>query len=184
MLKGTIISCSWDVGKGIFILLKEDTDFIEPQLLWNHIKLEIFVLWRIGIGVLYCLPKFSLKHLFPQRIRQKLRGRPFDSAGIWQFMSSQNIYFKSFRATILIFIQLQNRHFLFKDIAYLNLMDAGLFIYIPRDPGKNINFQVFDGQNIFFKKPPASPPPPIQLFVPNKKGDQFQPFPNSTDCHT
>ena len=24
---------------------------------------------------------------------------------------------------------------LFKDMAYLNLMDAGLFIYFPRDPG-------------------------------------------------
>ena len=26
-------------------------------------------------------------------------------------------------------------------------MDAGLFIYFPRDPGKNIYFQVFDGQD-------------------------------------
>ena len=34
------------------ILLKEETDFIEPQLLWNHTKSEIFVIWRIGI--VYC----------------------------------------------------------------------------------------------------------------------------------
>ena len=58
-------------------------------------------------------------------------------------------------------------------------MDAGLFIYFPRDPGQNIYFQVFDGQDIYFKKLP-----PNQLFVPQQKRDQFQPFPNSTDCHT
>ena len=34
------------------ILLKEETDFIEPQLLWNHAKSEIFVIWRICI--VYC----------------------------------------------------------------------------------------------------------------------------------
>ena len=34
------------------ILLKEENDFIEPQLLWNHTKSEIFVIWRIGI--VYC----------------------------------------------------------------------------------------------------------------------------------
>ena len=34
------------------ILLKEETDFIEPQLLWNHTKSEIFFIWRIGI--VYC----------------------------------------------------------------------------------------------------------------------------------
>ena len=39
-------------------------------------------------------------------------------------------------------------------------MDAGLFIYFPRDPGQNIYFKVFDGQDIYFKKLPASPPPP------------------------
>ena len=27
-------------------------------------------------------------------------------------------------------------------------------------------------------------PPPNQLYVPLQKRDQFQPFPNSTDCHT
>ena len=60
-------------------------------------------------------------------------------------------------------------------------MDAGLFIYY-------IYFKVFDGQYIFFKKTPRRPPPPPnQLFVPlQKKGpvNEFQPFPNSTDCHT
>ena len=49
-------------------------------------------------------------------------------------------------------------------------MDAGLFIYFPRDPGHNIYFKVFD---------PESTVRPL-----TKKGDQFQPFPNSTDCHT
>ena len=34
------------------ILLKKEIDFIEPQLLWNHTKLEIFFIWRIGI--VYC----------------------------------------------------------------------------------------------------------------------------------
>ena len=64
-------------------------------------------------------------------------------------------------------------------------MDAGLFIYFPRDPGQNIYFKVFGGQDIYFKKTASPPPPPPnQLFVPYQKRDQFQPFPNSTDCHT
>ena len=29
-------------------------------------------------------------------------------------------------------------------------MDTGLFIYFPRDPGHNIYFMVFDGQDIYF----------------------------------
>ena len=37
-------------------------------------------------------------------------------------------------------------------------MDAGLFIYIPRDPGQNIYIKVFDGQDIHFKKMPTPPP--------------------------
>ena len=28
-------------------------------------------------------------------------------------------------------------------------MDAGLFIYFPRDPGQNIYFKVFDGQDMY-----------------------------------
>ena len=36
----------------LLVNLKEETDFIEPQLLWNHTKSEIFVIWRIGI--VYC----------------------------------------------------------------------------------------------------------------------------------
>ena len=34
-------------------------------------------------------------------------------------------------------------------------MDAGLFIYFPRDPRQNtsIYFKVFDGQDIYLKKP-------------------------------
>ena len=49
-------------------------------------------------------------------------------------------------------------------------MDAGLFIYFPRDPGQNIYFKVFDGQDIYFKKLYA-PPPPLRInrSSPNKK---------------
>ena len=49
------------------ILLKGETDFIEPQLLWNHTKSERFLIWRIGI--VYYL-NLSLKHFFPHRKRQ------------------------------------------------------------------------------------------------------------------
>ena len=69
---------------------------------------------------------------------------PFDSAGEggdWQFMSSQNLL----RAT----------------------MDAGLFIYLPRDPGHNIYFKVFDGQDIYFKN---LPPPQSTVRPLTKKG--------------
>ena len=41
-------------------------------------------------------------------------------------------------------------------------MDAGLFIYFPRDAGHNIYYKVFDDQDIYFK----NPPPPNQLYVP------------------
>ena len=37
-------------------------------------------------------------------------------------------------------------------------MDTGLFIYFPGDPGQNIHFKVFDGQDIYIKTT-ASPPP-------------------------
>ena len=43
-------------------------------------------------------------------------------------------------------------------------MDAGLFIYFPRDPGHNIYHKVFAGQDIYFKN--LLPPPPNQLYVP------------------
>ena len=36
----------------------------------------------------------------------------------------------------------------------MNLLDAGLFIYFPRDPGHKIYLKVF----IYFKKLPAPPP--------------------------
>ena len=42
-------------------------------------------------------------------------------------------------------------------------MDAGFFIYFPRDPGHNIYFKVFDGQDIYFKK--TASPPPLQSTV-------------------
>ena len=64
-------------------------------------------------------------------------------------------------------------------------MDAGLFINSPRDPGQNIYFKVFDGQDIYLKKNLTAPPPfRINSSSPYKKWDQFQLFHNSTDCHT
>ena len=36
---------------------------------------------------------------------------------------------------------------------------------------------------LFFKTA-STPPPPNNCTSPNKKRDQFQPFPNITDCHT
>ena len=42
------------IALSILHVLKEETDFIEPQLLWNHTKSEIFFIWRIGI--VYCTP--------------------------------------------------------------------------------------------------------------------------------
>ena len=63
-------------------------------------------------------------------------------------------------------------------------MDAVLFIYFPREPDQNIYFHVFDGKDIYFKKLPDTPPPESIVRPLTKKRDQFQPFPNSTDCHT
>ena len=48
-------------------------------------------------------------------------------------------------------------------------MDAGLFIYFPKNPGQNTYFKVFDGQDIRFQKLPP-PPPPINFSSPKKKG--------------
>ena len=60
----------------------------------------------------------------------------------------------------------------------MNLMDAGLFIYFPRDPGQNIYFKVFDGQDIYFKNcQPPPPPPESTVRPPNKKGTTFNHFP-------
>ena len=50
-------------------------------------------------------------------------------------------------------------------------MDAGLFIYFPRDPGQIIYFKVFDGQDIYFKKLPA--PFRINCSSHNKKRTSF-----------
>ena len=48
-------------------------------------------------------------------------------------------------------------------------MDAGLFIYFPRDLGQNIYIKVFDGQDINFKN--CQPPPPQSTVLPlTKKG--------------
>ena len=74
-------------------------------------------------------------------------------------MSSQNIYFQSF-AGDKIYFHLTSEHIIyFKIQPICILMDAGLFIYLSRDPGQNIVFKVFDGQDIYVKKLPATPPP-------------------------
>ena len=86
------------------------------------------------------------------------------------------------RATIFIIIQFQHRPFILR---YSLFESDGLFIYFPRDAGQNIYLKVFDGQDIYFKKLSAPHPPlRINCSSPNKRRDQFQPFPNSTDCHT
>ena len=126
-------------------------------------------------------PKNHLRHIRPVRhaknssksyrrniFTTKLRGRPFESAG--EGGLAVYIYFQSFADDNIYFHPTSAQ-----TIYYLNLMDAGLFIYFLRDQGKNIYFQVFDGQ---------PPPPRINCSSPNKTRDQFQPYPNSTDCHT
>ena len=52
-------------------------------------------------------------------------------------------------------------------------MDAGLFIYLSRDPGQNIVFKVFDGQDIYVKKLPAPPPPPDSTVHPLTKSKKY-----------
>ena len=117
--------------------------------------------------------------------RNTQRGRPFDSAGegggglaVWP---RQNIYFQSFAGDNIYFHPPSAKTI--QDIAYLNLMDAGLYIYFPRDPGDNIYFEVFDGQNINLKK---LPPPPESTVRPlTKKGTSFNhsQMPNYKNSH-
>ena len=59
---------------------------------------------------------------------------------------------------------------LFKDIAYLNLMDACMIIFLIF-LGTKIYFKGFYHQDIFFKKLPAPPPPfRINFSTPKIKG--------------
>ena len=62
-------------------------------------------------------------------------------------------------------------------------MQDYLFIFLGTQATLNIYFKVFDAPDIYFKKLLA-PPPQLNCSSPNKKRDQFQPFPNSIDCHT
>ena len=73
---------------------------------------------------------------------------------------------------LIIFIQFQHRPFILR-YSLLNLIDAGLFIYFPRDLGQNIYFKVFDGQDIYFKN--CQPPRPSESTVCplTKKGTTF-----------
>ena len=74
-----------------------------------------------------------------------------------------NVEAESFAGDNIYFHPTSAKTIYFLDIAYLNLMDAGLFIYFPRDPGHYIYLKVFDGQDIYFKKLPAPPPPSNRL---------------------
>ena len=68
-------------------------------------------------------------------------------------------------------IQLQHRQFILRyTVACLNLMDAGLFIYYPREPDQNIYFKVLDGQNIYLKKLPTHTPSESNVRPLTKKG--------------
>ena len=61
-------------------------------------------------------------------------------------------------------------------------MDARLFTYFPMDPGQDIYLRCLTARIFILKN---CQPPSSQLTVrPLKKRDQFQPFPNSTECHT
>ena len=57
----------------------------------------------------------------------------------------------------------------------MNLMNTGLFIYFP---GQNINFKVFDGQDIYFK---TASLPPLHLRIncssPNKNNGPVSTIP-------
>ena len=87
------------------------------------------------------------------------------------------------RAAIFFFIQLQNRPF--KDIAFLNLMDAGLFKNFLGTQAIILILRCFTAKIFIFKNCQPPPPLPESTVRPlTKKRDQFQPFPNSTDCHT
>ena len=60
-------------------------------------------------------------------------------------------------------------------------MDAGLFIYFPRDLGQNIYIKVFDGQDIYFKNCP--PPPPLNKhLVPKKKKKKLKNYPKKLNA--
>lgn len=55
------------IGKDISILLKAETDFIEPRLIWNHTKPEIFFIWHINLVI--CTSLISLRNkIFPQKM--------------------------------------------------------------------------------------------------------------------
>ena len=88
--------------------------------------------------------------------------------GLAVYVESENVYLFPIFCGQYLFSSNFSKDHLFEDIAYLNLMDAGLFIYYPREPGHSIYFKVFDGQDIYFKKLPA-PPPRINCTSLNKK---------------
>ena len=81
----------------VSIILKEETNFIEPQLLWNHTKSEIFVIWRKII--VYCTSYICLWNIsFLNRKRQFL----------WKYQNPETDIAPSFNA----FAHAQSMYFL------------------------------------------------------------------------
>ena len=75
------------------------------------------------------------------------------------------------RATIFIFIQLKQRPFILRNGLFESDGCRIIYLFSLRDPGHNIYFKVFDGQDIYFKK---LPPPPQSTVRPlKKKGTSF-----------
>ena len=81
------------------ILLKEETDFINPQLLWNHIKSEIFVKWCIDL--VYCTSLICLWNIFFHIKRQFL----------WKYPNPETVIVLCFNA----FAHAQSTYFPIED---------------------------------------------------------------------
>ena len=79
---------------------------------------------------------------------------------VWQFMSSQYFCGRQY-----LFSSNFNKDHLFYYIAYFDLMDVGLFISFPSDPGHNIGIifilRCLTAKIFIFKKLPATPAPRI-----------------------
>ena len=121
------------------------------------------------------------KHIYNKIKRTSIWYCGGGSMVVWQFMSSQNIYFLSFAGDSIYFYPTSSKTIYFKIWPiWIWLMQDYLFIFL----GTQARIFVFRclTARIFILK---NCPPPINCTSPNKqKGDQFQPSPHSTDCHT
>ena len=103
----------------------------------------------------------------------KLRGRPFDSAGVEVSSSLYRVRIfisNLLRATLFIFIQLQHRPFILRYSVFESDGCRIIYLFFKRNPGQNIYFKVFDDQDIYFENLQATPPPfRINCSSPNKK---------------